>query len=163
MYYIPLNKKNYNIFTETHVSYCKDNQELYEIIFNSIKQSTNTGIELNTLHLYKEILNIGQQRLRSYRLHLANTFRLIEEGNIEIDDEITENELKNLWNVVLEAKEWYGKLNYLKILLRSVQVIPQKERLIKEHTNTLLAKISACSSSMENLSGMLTFNQNNML
>lgn len=50
-------------------------------------------MELDTLHLYKEILNMGQQRLRSYRLHLANTFTLIEEGNIEIDDEITENEL----------------------------------------------------------------------
>lgn len=41
--------------------------------------------------------------------------------------------------------------------------IPQKEKLIKEYTNTLLAKISVFSGSMENLSGMLILNQNNML
>ncbi len=83
-----------------------DNQKFYEIISNDIKQNRNTGIELNTLRLYKKVVNIGQKRLRSYRIYLANTLKLMETGDIEIDNELTENDIINLWQVVLESKEW---------------------------------------------------------
>ncbi len=106
MYYIPLSKEKYNIFTETHNTNCMDNQKFYEIISNDIKQNRNTGIELNTLRLYKKIVNIGQKRLRTYRIYLANTLKLMETGDIEIDNELTENDIINLWQVVLESKEW---------------------------------------------------------
>ncbi len=148
-----------NIFAETHNTNCRDNQSLYEIISNDIKQNGNTGIELNTLQLYKKVVNIGQRRLRSYRLYLANTFKLMETGDIEIDDQLTENDLKNLWQIVLESKEWYSKLKYLERQLKSVHIILPKEKLVKQHGNTLLATIRACSGSMDNLSEMLTLNQ----
>ena len=159
MYYIPLNKKSYDTFTEKHTSNCKDNQKLYEIISNDIKQNRNIGIELNTFKLYIKVINIGQQRLRSYRLYLANTFKLMETGDIEIDDELTENDIINLWQVVLESKEWYSKLKLLEKQLKSVHVVPPKEKLVRVHPNTLLTELKACSGSMNNLSEMLIFNQ----
>lgn len=161
MYYIPLDKERYNAIMKVHTSDCEDNQKLFEFISNDIEQHKTTGIELNTKHLYKKVVRLGQQRLRSNRLHLANTFKLMETGDIKKDTcGLTEDEFKDLWQVVLESKKWYSKLRFLERRVNSVHIIPPKDPFIKEHCGTVLATLKGCSGLMDNLSDMLTLHQN---
>ncbi len=160
MYYIPLNKDRYTAIMKVHIGDCEDNQKLYEFIFNDIELHGETGIELNTYRLYKKVIRLGQQRLRSNRLHLANTFKLIKTGDIKANTcGLTEDEFNKLWQVVLESKNWYSKLRFLERHVNSVHIIPPKSPCIKEHCGTVLATLKGCSGSMDNLSDMLTLHQ----
>ncbi|MCD7997961.1 MAG: hypothetical protein LUH21_12055 [Clostridiales bacterium] len=125
MYYTILNLENYETVTKDWKTQKEDIEKVHGHISAELNKCHESGLEKSTFNLYKQVLRKGLQRLKPFRLHLNNTFKVPIEENA-ISPELSENDLDNIKTIILEAKDWYHKLSLLLKSLEQTPLIPSK-------------------------------------